>query len=70
MCDGPPTVFEKLRNAQEGGNSAYLTTQDVTDLRVSLGDSFNDIEKLRDACKILAHLTENPTTLDHDSCRT
>ena len=21
-------------------------------------------------CKILAHLTENPTTLDHDSCRT
>ena len=49
MCDGPPTVFEKLRNAQESSNSTYLTIQDVIDLRVSLGDSFNDIEKLRGA---------------------
>ena len=51
MCDGPPTVFEKLRNALEDSNSVYLTIQDVIDLRVPLGDRFNDIEKLRDAEK-------------------
>lgn len=47
MCDGPPTVFEKLRDAQADCSNAYLTSQDLIDLRTALGDRFDDVERLR-----------------------